>query len=261
MSELSISPLAQRDGARRNATDSFAARRSIRVAVLTLTGVILVFAALELVATAEAFDARGEIGLDIGRYYTGYARDWLAGRPVYGPNQLSGPYDVLEGDGMLFPPTVLYLFAAFTVLPLPLWWVIPGAAYVACFVRYRPSLWTFPVLALIVFWPRTVGQLVVGGSDLWVGAAVAAGLIYGWPFALILVKPSYVPLALLGVRRRSWWIAACILAAVSIPLGTLWLDYLTAMRNFQAPLTYSLPALPLVLAPLVMWLGRTRERG
>jgi hypothetical protein len=85
--------------------------------------------------------------------------------------------------------------------------------------------------------------------------------MFAWPFVLIVIKPSFLPLALLGARRRSWWIAAAIVGLAALPFGMLWVDYVTAIRNSGLPLYYSLLQVPIVVAPIVMWLGRTRPGG
>ena len=70
---------------------------------------------------------------------------------------------------------------------------------------------------------------------------------------------STVASALLGFGRKSWWISLAVMVAVAIPFGRLWLDYLTVLQNSHVPLTYSLLDLPLTLAPVIAFLGRTRE--
>jgi hypothetical protein len=231
-----------------------------RVGLLTITGFLLVVAGLELVETTTRAIRQGTLAVDIGYWYPLYAQRWLDTGVLYLPHQLAGPYHV-SGQDFLFPPIALYVFIPFLVLPIAIWWIVPTVAFVACFRRYRPALWTFPILALIAAWPRTIGQIVVGGSDLWVAAAVAFGLMFAWPFVLIVIKPSFLPLALLGARRRSWWIAAAIVGLAALPFGMLWVDYVTAIRNSGLPLYYSLLQVPIVVAPIVMWLGRTRPGG
>ena len=69
-----------------------------------------------------------------------------------------------------------------------------------------------------------------------------------------------LPLALLGIHKRSWWIALGVLAIAAIPFGTLWVDYLTVLRNSAVPATYSVLDLPLALAPVIAWIGRSDRR-
>ena len=88
-------------------------------------------------------------------------------------------------------------------------------------------------------------------------AAVAAGLAWGWPVLAVTLKPTFAPLALLGIRRRSWWLAAgigVVTVALSLPL---WADYIETLRHVRGlDLGYSLGSLPLILAPLVAWVTR-----
>ena len=90
-------------------------------------------------------------------------------------------------------------------------------------------------------------------------AAVAGGIRWGWPAALLVIKPTFLPFALVGVRRREFWIALAVVAIVSIPMAALWVDYVQAMRNMTIDADYSVGSLPLVLAPVVAWLLRTRS--
>jgi predicted DCC family thiol-disulfide oxidoreductase YuxK len=74
------------------------------------------------------------------------------------------------------------------------------------------------------------------------------------------LKPSLFPLAFVGARRRTWWLAAALLAIAAIPFGSLWIDWFNVVRHSPGDLAYSLLALPLVLLPLIAWLGRS-DRG
>jgi hypothetical protein len=228
-----------------------------RVLALSATGFLLLFALVELITVGTDAARVGRIGLDIGYWYSYYARRWLETGVLYRPEQLVGPY-VVSGLDFVFPPIAILVFVPFLYLPVVIWWLAPAAVMGACWRRYRPAWWTYPLLALILAWPRTIGQLVVGGSDLWVSMAVGLGVLYAWPFAMVVMKPSFLPLALLGVNRRAWWMASAALLLVALPFGTQWFDYATAIKNSGLPLTYSLLQLPVTLAPIVMWLGRTR---
>lgn len=229
-----------------------------RVLALSATGFLLLLALVELITVGTDAARIGRIGLDIGYWYPYYARRWLETGVLYYPEQLIGPY-VVSGLDFLFPPITILVFVPFLYLPIVIWWLAPAAVLGACWRRYRPAWWTYPLLALILAWPRTIGQLVVGGSDLWVSMAVGLGVLYAWPFALVAMKPSFLPLALLGARRRAWWVSSAVLLLIALPFGTQWFNYATAIRNSGLPLTYSLYQLPVTLAPIVMWLGRTRS--
>ncbi len=92
-------------------------------------------------------------------------------------------------------------------------------------------------------------------TDIWALAGICAGLRYGWPAVLVLLKPTLAPFALIGINRPRWWIAAALLALASLPLLPIWADYLTAATNMTINPDYSLGSLPLLLVAIVAWLG------
>jgi hypothetical protein len=94
---------------------------------------------------------------------------------------------------------------------------------------------------------------------MWIVAAIAAGTVLAWPFVLVLIKPTFAPIALLGIRHRSWWIAGGLLLLASIPFGKAWLDWFAVVTNSNVSLVYNLPTLPLMCAPLVAWLAGARR--
>jgi hypothetical protein len=63
----------------------------------------------------------------------------------------------------------------------------------------------------------------------------------------------------IGIRSRSWWIAAAVLAVLSLPLLGLWLQYPTVMRNSSANALYSLSNLPFFVLPIVAWMTSARR--
>ena len=83
--------------------------------------------------------------------------------------------------------------------------------------------------------------------------------IWYWPSVFVLLKPSLAPFALFGANRRSWWIALAAVALVSLPFGSLWMDWVASVVNSRGggPL-YSALEIPMLLIPLVAWWGRTR---
>jgi hypothetical protein len=105
-------------------------------------------------------------------------------------------------------------------------------------------------------------MLVRGTPTIWLVAAVAAGLRWGWPGALVLLKPSLLPFALIGIRSRGWWITIGALALATLPLIGMVPDWLAAITDGQGKsgLLYSAKDLPIVLIPFFAWLGRTRLR-
>ena len=128
-----------------------------------------------------------------------------------------------------------------------------------CIARMRPAAWAWPLILLGVAWPQSVSQILYGNTNMWIAAFIAAGLSFGWPSVLVLAKPSLAPFALIGIRRRRWWLALGILALASIPFGSLWIDYATAMRNSSLDASHALITLPLMLSPVWAWLARTRQ--
>ena len=196
------------------------------------------------------------IGVDFVLYRDVAAR-WLAGGPYFEPHQLAGPYTIEAGD-ILYPPVGLWLFVPFTFLPAILWWVIPVVAIAWAIWRLRPRPEVWPLLALCVAWPTTLLKTWTGNPVIWTVAALALATVYYWPAVFVLLKTSLFPFAFFGARRRSWWVALVGLVVASIPFGTLWLDWFTSVVNSRGggPL-YSSLEIPMLLLPLVAWLGRT----
>ena len=203
------------------------------------------------------------VGMDFD-FYRDVGGRWLADGSLYLPHQLAGPYHVTlltaPGTGdVLYPPSALLLFAPFAVLPGILWWAIPIAVTAAALYRLRPEPWAWVAMLVLLAWPRAIGAYLFGNTDIWMMAAVAAGLVWGWPALAATIKPTFAVLALVGVRHRTWWIAAALglgFVALTLPL---WADYLTAMRNARGlDLAYSLGSLPLILIPVV---AKTVGRG
>jgi len=242
-----------------NRPDVLGPRRFLHPLWVGLTTVFLLLAALETVFLFRVIDDQRAIGTDLN-YYQFVAQRWLDSGVFYTGRQLTGPYEVQTLVDNLYPPHALYLFIPFLVLPELLWWVIPLG--VVCYVVWwcRPVAWMWPILALIVLFPKTPNQILFGNTDMWVAAAIAAGVRWGWPAVLVTFKPSLAFFAILGIRARSWWIAAGLLALVSLPFLGLWLDYPVAMGNSSAKFWYSFGNLPFFVLPIVALLG-SRRRG
>lgn len=241
-------------------------RRPRRQVMLVVTGVLAVLIAWEAVDLWRAFDGRREVGQD-WVFYVSLGRQWLDTGVLYGERQLTGlPYNVLVNVDNLYPPPAILLFVPFALVPGPvsavLWWGIPIAVVVAALARLRPSAWTWPLIALALFWPRTLGSLLVGNSDLLSAAFVAGGILWGWPGVLGIFKPSLAPFALAGARRRSWWLSLAIVAAVSVPflLGGAWGQYAVAVTHWDLPWDRQVLNIPILLIPVLAWLGR-RDRS
>ena len=72
---------------------------------------------------------------------------------------------------------------------------------------------------------------------------------------LLAIKPTLLPFAIIGIRHRSFWIAAAALAAVSLLMLPMWLDYVVVLRNLSIGGAYSLGSVPLLLVPVVARFG------
>jgi hypothetical protein len=244
-------------GAERTTTDRV---RRLRPVWFGLTVVLLVLAGLETLVLFRVIDGQHAIGTDLD-YYQFVAQRWLDTGVYYTERQLSGPYEVQTLVDNLYPPHALYLFVPFLVLPDILWWVIPlgVVAYVVWWCR--PATWMWPVIALILLFPKTPNQILYGNTDMWVTAAIAGGVRWAWPSVFVTFKPSLVFFAVIGIRSRSWWIAAAILVLISLPFLSLWLEYPTVMGNSTAKFWYSFGNLPFFVLPILAYLGSTRRGG
>ena len=130
------------------------------------------------------------------------AQRWIDTGVYYTDRQLSGAYEVQTLVDNLYPPHALYLFIPFLVLPDLLWWAIPLGVIAYIVWWCRPVAWMWPILALIVLFPKTPGQILFGNTDMWVAAAIAAGVRWGWPSVLTTFKPSLAFFAVIGIRSR-----------------------------------------------------------
>jgi hypothetical protein len=200
------------------------------------------------------------VGIDRGIYREAALR-WLGGRWWFYPEQVAGPYEILTGH-VLYPPAALIWFAPAALLPDLLWWVIPIGVTIAIVARHRPAPWTWPVMAACLAYGWTAQIIISGNPSLWIMASVAVGTIWRPAFALVLLKPSLFPLALIGVRSRGWWGVAATLVAVSLVLLPLTIEYAHVLLNARGPIAsvlYSIRDIPLVAIPLIAWAGRQRN--
>jgi hypothetical protein len=228
----------------------------VRIA-LEMTSLLLLLAfAWELYGTWNSDWARLYAGGDLGGYLDGARQYFVTGSP-YLPEHVAGPW-TLQAHSFVHPPPALALFAPFLILPAVLWWALPLAITGWAIARLRPARWTWPLMVLCLIWPRSIGSLLAGNSDMWAMAIVAGGVVLGWPLVLLVIKPTFAPLAVLGIRRRVWWIALAIAAAANVFMLPLWIEYLAVVRNSQLRVDYSLLNLPLVVLPAIAWLGRVR---
>lgn len=228
-----------------------------RALPIPLTIALVALALVELVILWQNVESQDALGLDY-RWFVGVGQHWLDTGEFYVARQLTGPYQVETLVDVLYPPNALLLFVPFTVLPAFLWWAIPLGVFAFSIWYLRPARWAWPLIAACVAWPWTISQVLYGNTNMWIAGAVAGGVILGWPSVLVLLKPSLLPFALIGVGKRSWWIALAVLAAVSLPFAALWLDYFTAMRNSDVSALRSLFTVPNLLPPVIALLASRR---
>lgn len=201
-------------------------------------------------ASPESLEA---FGVDY-RFYTGVALRWLDGGHYFEPWQLDGPHSMVYSGEVLYPPIALWLLVPFAHMPAVLWWAIPMAGLAWALWRMRPAPWAWPLMAAcaaglpVVYW--------LGQPTVWLPTLVALGLLRGGWAALVFVKPSLFPFALIGIHRRAWWTTVGVMAVLSLPFGTLWLDWVAAVANSGGGLLYSLHQVPALLLPVVAWAGR-----
>jgi hypothetical protein len=226
----------------------------VRAVVVVLAGLAVTELVIFVqVAIADPYFAPG---MDY-EFYRAVGERWLADGSYYLPHQLAGPHDVALMVDVLYPPSALFLFVPFVWLPAVLWWAVPIGVIGYALYRWRPSPLGWLAILLLLMWPGSMSVLVYGNTNLWVAAAVAGGLLWGWPAVLLVLKPSLLPLALVGVRHRSFWVAAVVMGAFALLTLPLHLDYLTITRDVRGVgLSYVLWGLPIVAVPLVAWWSR-----
>ena len=200
------------------------------------------------------------VGTDWNIYRSATER-WLAGGTFYLDRQLHGPYQIVDGD-VLYPPVVLALLIPVVHLPGILWWAIPLVFTAAVVVYHRPSPGGWLLIAFCLWFPITGVKLMHGNPGMWIMAAVAGGTVAAWPAALVLVKPTLLPFALIGANRRSWWITVAILAALSVLFLPMWLEYIRVLLDARSDLglLYSLNEVLMISIPVIAWVTSRRSR-
>jgi hypothetical protein len=92
------------------------------------------------------------------------------------------------------------------------------------------------------------------------GRRVVAGLVTAGPAVFVLIKPSLAPFAAFGIRHRRWWGFLFLLAPASLPFGTLWQDWVTALLNSNASTFYSAREALMLAVPVLAWVARSVDR-
>jgi hypothetical protein len=232
-------------------------QRGLAVVTAVMVGLAMAEFAILMMQTAALTVPDHVPGQD-HRFYVDAAQRWLDTGALYLPHQTAGPYAVTLMQDVLYPPTALYLFVPFIWLPWILWWLIPLGTVVLVVTQLRPARWAWPLIALVLLWPRAQGAVLYGNTDMWIAAAVAAGVRWGWPAALVVLKPTFAPLAFVASPDKRLVIGFAAVTIASLPMIALWSDYIDAMRNLRVAWDYSAPSVPLVMLPIVAALGSGR---
>ena len=195
-------------------------------------------------------------------FYLIQARRFLDGGGFYEPHQLAGAYSFSSGVDNVYPPPALLLFLPFVVLPGPLWWIVPLGILAAVVVSYRPAPWAWPLIAICCLAPRTQQIVMWGNTTMWIAAFVGLGLRFSWPSVLVLVKPLFAPLALIGFRRRSWLLGLAGFGVVNVVMLAMWVEYVGVWRNAGRTwpsLGYAPADAVMVSIPIIAWLARRQQ--
>jgi hypothetical protein len=226
---------------------------------------VLTFGGLVGWAAYGAFASRGLVGVDLS-LFSELGRRFAETGTQYAPFQLAGPYQYDAGSGStdvsampgLYPPLAGPMFALVRFLPKLLWWIIPLGLTTWLIIRWHPAPWMWPVMALATLSPNTWGSLIAGNTTMWIVLFVAAGLRWGWPAALIVIKPTFLPLTLVGWRSRWMWIGLAASLGLTVALASELGRYVVVIGNVRgaSPL-YSLADLPFVLIPVWAYIAQS----
>ena len=225
---------------------------------LTLTAVFLGLLAVNLAQLLPNLDP-SKIAVDYKLYIDATTR-WLHGGGYYLPYQMQGPYAADPGV-ILYPPPFTLVVLPFLVLPWWTWWAVPIGIVTAVVWHHRPRIVAWPFIAACLWFPGTTVMIVAGNPTMLFVASVALATVWAvfGPFALL--KPSLFPFALVGIRRRAWWLGLAVLAIVSLPFGGMWIDYGKVLLNarHELGLLYNVGQVPTLLLPVAAWLGSSRR--
>jgi hypothetical protein len=209
----------------------------------------------------HAFDSRELVGVDRDLAIE-LGRRWMENGTMYLSYQLAPyAYDTAAGSTdvgrmpALYPPISGPMFWVAGHLPAVAWWGIPLGVIGYCVLRFRPAIWAWPVMAALLVVPNASSSIVAGNTTMWVTAGVASGLALRWPVLVVLLKPTFAPLLILGIRSRAVWAGLLVAAGASLLMLAEWGRYLEAIGNSNASVTYSVPDLPLVLLPAVAFVA------
>lgn len=143
--------------------------------------------------------------------------------------------------------------------------MVPVAITIAMVTYWRPSvLGWIGIVGLLALEPLSLLNWTAGTPTTWFVAVVA--LATRWPSlsAFVLVKPTLLPFALVGITHRGWWVIVGGLALASLwmwPMTYAWIGMMLDVTGRDAGLLYSLANMPLLLIPIVARLSGSRPFG
>jgi hypothetical protein len=144
---------------------------------LAIVGVFALLSAVRLIALLQVqWAVVDEWGVDY-RFFMQAASQLLSGQGLYAAEQLAGPYDVNfhSSTDVWYPPPAAVLFVGFYFLPAALWWAVPLLAVGYGIYRWKPRIWTWPLIAFALWWPGTWQAVIYGSTALWITAFIAGG--------------------------------------------------------------------------------------
>lgn len=193
-----------------------------RVVVLAVTGFLALALGYQLyVAATNPLGVLHHWGADFSGYMEATHR-FLDGGALYDPAQL------------LYPPPALLVLVPMALLPAVAWWIIPLAVIGYVARRQCRTDWQRVALLAALVFPGGITAIVAGNGSLWIVAAIVAANRWQWPGALILLKPTLAPWALIGIRSRGWWVVVGLLGVVSVILLPLWPQWIALMLGWGA---------------------------
>ena len=193
--------------------------------------------------------------------YMEATRGWLAGGSFYPDWQTSGPYEIRWG-AILYPPIALLLFVPFTFLPGWLWIIVPLGVTLAVVASHRPGIWRMAVIAVVLASnPMEILDYTAGTPTIWIVMFVALATRWPWWSALVLAKPTLIVFGLLGVRSRTWWLAAIAMSLVTLAFWSMTITWFGVLFDMSGvTVLYSVPNAALVLVPLIAGYPTMRSR-
>lgn len=225
------------------------------IGLAVVAAVVVAFAIATIGSGAGYIPAPDTLGNDFVAYRESTLR-FLAGDGFYLPRQLAGPWTFETFREPLYPPSSLVLFVPFAFLPAVLWWLIPAGVITYAVRVHRPHPLALAIIVVALLSRTSVYAWWGGNPGIWLAGAIAAATVWGTG-PLVFFKPSFAPLALIGIGRPGWWRSALVMGVVVLVTAPLLPDYITVVRNAPGVGYSVLSDIPVVAVPVVAWLGRS----